>query len=106
MSSPSSLPGSPSSPSGSPHRRLLALLGALLLPVALLTGLAATPAHAASGLTASFSSQDNGSWWKGTYVIRNTTSSPSPAGPWSSTSRPGSPSAATTTATPPSAAVM
>ncbi|MFD9563323.1 glycosyl hydrolase family 18 protein [Streptomyces sp. NPDC059994] len=76
MSSPSSLPGSPSRSSGSPRRRLLALLGALLLPVALLTGLAATPAHAASGLTASFSSQDNGSWWKGTYVIRNTTSSP------------------------------
>ncbi|MEU1071374.1 MULTISPECIES: glycosyl hydrolase family 18 protein [unclassified Streptomyces] len=72
------MPSSPSTPSAgpSPHRRLLALLGALLLPVALLTGLAATPAHAASGLTASFAGQDNGSWWKGTYVIRNTTSSP------------------------------
>ncbi|WP_369381555.1 glycosyl hydrolase family 18 protein [Streptomyces sp. cg36] len=64
MSSPSPLPR---------HRRLLALLGALLLPAAVLTGLAAAPAHAAGGLTASFSSQDNGSWWKGTYVIRNTT---------------------------------
>ncbi|MBD0745099.1 glycosyl hydrolase family 18 protein [Streptomyces sp. CBMA152] len=59
------------------RRRLLALLGTLLLPAAILT---ATPAQAApqatGGLTASFTSQDNGSWWKGTYMVRNTTASP------------------------------
>ncbi|MFG2824672.1 glycosyl hydrolase family 18 protein [Kitasatospora sp. NPDC048365] len=48
--------------------RLLALLGALALPIALL---AATPAHAAGRLTATFTTADNGSWWKGTYVVRN-----------------------------------
>ncbi|MGP9022336.1 glycosyl hydrolase family 18 protein [Streptomyces sp. BR1] len=58
------------------RRRLLALLGAVLLPAAVLTGLTATPAQAAGGLTASFTTQDNGSWWKGTYIIHNTTASP------------------------------
>ncbi|MER5886636.1 glycosyl hydrolase family 18 protein [Streptomyces sp. NPDC001941] len=60
-----------------PRRRphLLALLAALLLPLAALTALAPTPAQAApNALTAAFSTQDNGSWWKGTYVVRNTTS--------------------------------
>ncbi|WP_051813153.1 glycosyl hydrolase family 18 protein [Streptomyces sp. NRRL S-340] len=52
------------------RRRLAALGTALLLPVAALTVLA-TPAHAAGTLTAAFSTQDNGSWWKGTYVVRN-----------------------------------
>ncbi|MGW6914266.1 glycosyl hydrolase family 18 protein [Kitasatospora sp. NPDC054939] len=50
--------------------RLLALLTALLLPLAALTALAA-PAHAAGRLTAAFTTADNGSWWKGTYVVRN-----------------------------------
>src|SRR5690242_3370169 len=48
--------------------RLLALLATLALPIALL---AATPAHAAGRLTAAFTTADNGSWWKGTYVVRN-----------------------------------
>ncbi|MFJ1707704.1 glycosyl hydrolase family 18 protein [Kitasatospora sp. NPDC088346] len=48
--------------------RLLALLASLVLPLALL---AATPAHAAGRLTASFTTADNGSWWKGTFVVRN-----------------------------------
>ncbi|MEV4614594.1 glycosyl hydrolase family 18 protein [Kitasatospora sp. NPDC049258] len=48
--------------------RLLALLASLVLPLALL---AATPAHAAGKLTAAFTSADNGSWWKGTFVVRN-----------------------------------
>ncbi|MER5986616.1 glycosyl hydrolase family 18 protein [Streptomyces sp. NPDC001787] len=53
-------------------RRRFAVLGtALLLPLAGLTALAA-PAHAAGTLTASFTTQDNGSWWKGTYIVRNT----------------------------------
>ncbi|MDT9681078.1 glycosyl hydrolase family 18 protein [Streptomyces sp. TRM76323] len=42
----------------------------MLLPLAALTTLAA-PAQAAGTLTATFTTQDNGSWWKGTYVIRN-----------------------------------
>ncbi|MFB7586125.1 glycosyl hydrolase family 18 protein [Streptomyces sp. NPDC056169] len=53
------------------HGRLLVLLAALLLlPLSVLTGLAPR-AHAAAGATATFTSQDNGSWWKGTYVLRN-----------------------------------
>ena len=51
--------------------RLGVLLAALLLPLATISGLSATPAQAASGLTATFSAQDNGSWWKGTFVGRN-----------------------------------
>ncbi|GAA4992825.1 hypothetical protein GCM10025734_21430 [Kitasatospora paranensis] len=47
---------------------MLALLAALALPLALL---AAAPAHAAGRLTATFTSADNGSWWKGTFVVRN-----------------------------------
>ncbi|MFI5526971.1 glycosyl hydrolase family 18 protein [Kitasatospora sp. NPDC051853] len=54
--------------------RLLALLSTLLLlPVALLATLAAPPAHAAGRLTATFTTADNGSWWKGTFVVRNAT---------------------------------
>ncbi|WP_033818414.1 glycosyl hydrolase family 18 protein [Kitasatospora sp. MBT63] len=48
--------------------RLLALLASLVLPLALL---AATPAHAAGRLTAVFTTADNGSWWKGTFVVHN-----------------------------------
>ncbi|MGW4695950.1 glycosyl hydrolase family 18 protein [Kitasatospora cineracea] len=48
--------------------RLLALLAALALPLALL---AATPAHAAAKLTATFTSDNYGSWWKGTFVVKN-----------------------------------
>ncbi|MDN3262029.1 glycosyl hydrolase family 18 protein [Streptomyces sp. CSDS2] len=62
-------PGAPRH--GTRSRRWIAALGALLLlPLALLAGLAA-PAHAAGTLTATFTSQDNGSWWKGSYVVRN-----------------------------------
>ncbi|MEU9080080.1 glycosyl hydrolase family 18 protein [Kitasatospora sp. NPDC004745] len=50
--------------------RLLALLSALLLPVAAITALAA-PAHAAGKLTATFTTADNGSWWQGTYIVHN-----------------------------------
>ncbi|GAA2751553.1 glycosyl hydrolase family 18 protein [Kitasatospora cinereorecta] len=52
--------------------RLLALLATLALPFTLLT---AAPAHAAGSLTAAFTSADNGSWWKGTYVVRNDSAS-------------------------------
>ncbi|MFI2031727.1 glycosyl hydrolase family 18 protein [Streptomyces buecherae] len=56
------------------HRRFrgraAALLTALLLPLALLTGLSSS-AQAAGKLTATFSIQDNGSWWKGTYTLHN-----------------------------------
>ncbi|MYW03622.1 glycosyl hydrolase family 18 protein [Streptomyces sp. SID3343] len=62
----------------SPHKRRFgrfrktALLGlaALLLPLAVVTGLAG-PAQAAGTLTATFSIQDYGSWWKGSYVVHN-----------------------------------
>ncbi|MFJ3906788.1 glycosyl hydrolase family 18 protein [Streptomyces sp. NPDC090025] len=61
-------------------RRLLGLLSAfLLLPLAALTALtgpAATPAHAAGAVTATFSAENNGSWWRGIYVIRNGTTTP------------------------------
>jgi chitinase len=60
--------------------RIAALGTALLLPLGLLTGLAA-PAHAAGTLTATFTTQDNGSWWKGTYVVRN--SGPAAVNGWS-----------------------
>lgn len=56
------------------HRRIrsrvAALLTVLVLPLALLTGLSSS-AQAAGTLTATFSIQDNGSWWKGTYTIHN-----------------------------------
>ncbi|MFB7597861.1 glycosyl hydrolase family 18 protein [Streptomyces sp. NPDC056160] len=52
------------------RRRIAAVGAALLLPVAALTALA-SPAHAAGTLTATFSTQDNGSWWKGTYIVHN-----------------------------------
>ncbi|MEU6393936.1 glycosyl hydrolase family 18 protein [Streptomyces sp. NPDC046939] len=52
------------------RRRIVALGAVLLLPLGALTALAA-PAQAAGGLTATFTTQDNGSWWKGTYVVRN-----------------------------------
>ncbi|MFG3283423.1 glycosyl hydrolase family 18 protein [Streptomyces sp. NPDC048111] len=58
------------------RRRLAVLLAALLLPLAALTGLGAAPAAAASGLTATFAPQDNGSWWKGTFVVHNAGSAP------------------------------
>ncbi|GAA2428224.1 hypothetical protein GCM10010433_30230 [Streptomyces pulveraceus] len=48
---------------------LLAVLGLLLA----LLSLQAVPAHAAGKLTATFASADNGSWWKGTYVLHNDT---------------------------------
>ncbi|MFE7469231.1 fibronectin type III domain-containing protein, partial [Streptomyces sp. NPDC057499] len=48
---------------------LVAVLGLLLA----LLSLQAVPAHAAGKLTAVFSSADNGSWWKGTYVLHNDT---------------------------------
>ncbi|MFH8749698.1 glycosyl hydrolase family 18 protein [Streptomyces rimosus] len=51
--------------------RVAALLTTLILAVAaMLTGPAA-PAQAAGTLTAAFAAQENGSWWKGTYVVRN-----------------------------------
>ncbi|MET9618521.1 glycosyl hydrolase family 18 protein [Kitasatospora indigofera] len=52
------------------RRRVASLLTALLLPLAAITALAA-PAHAAGKLTAAFTSADNGSWWKGTYIVHN-----------------------------------
>ncbi|WP_327272060.1 glycosyl hydrolase family 18 protein [Streptomyces sp. NBC_01224] len=48
---------------------LVAVLGLLLA----LLSLQAAPAHAAGKLTATFASADNGSWWKGTYVLHNDT---------------------------------
>ncbi|MEU2790233.1 glycosyl hydrolase family 18 protein [Streptomyces sp. NPDC007100] len=52
--------------------RAAALLTTLILSVAaVLSGPAAAPAQAAGTLTATFASQENGSWWKGTYVVRN-----------------------------------
>ncbi|MBD0710901.1 chitinase [Streptomyces sp. CBMA291] len=57
------------------RRRVAAAGVTLLLPLAGLTALAA-PAQAAGTLTASFSTQDNGSWWKGTYIVRNTGTAP------------------------------
>ncbi|MFI0262567.1 glycosyl hydrolase family 18 protein [Streptomyces sp. NPDC017056] len=52
--------------------RAAALLTTLILSVAaVLSGPAAAPAQAAGTLTAMFASQENGSWWKGTYVVRN-----------------------------------
>ncbi len=52
------------------RHRLIALLSVLLLPLAAITALA-TPANAAGKLTAAFTSENNGSWWKGTYIVRN-----------------------------------
>ncbi|WP_380281387.1 glycosyl hydrolase family 18 protein [Kitasatospora purpeofusca] len=52
------------------RHRLLALLSVLLLPVAAITA-GATPANAAGKLTAAFTSENSGSWWKGTYVVKN-----------------------------------
>ncbi|MFJ3708156.1 glycosyl hydrolase family 18 protein [Streptomyces sp. NPDC090053] len=46
---------------------LIAVLGLLLA----LLSLQATPAHAAGKLTATFTSADNGPWWKGTYILHN-----------------------------------
>ncbi|MFF3690242.1 glycosyl hydrolase family 18 protein [Streptomyces sp. NPDC002187] len=54
-----------------PRRRFLAVLTAFLLALAGLTGVGAAPARAAGPLTASFIAADNGSWWKGTFVVRN-----------------------------------
>ncbi|MER6364106.1 glycosyl hydrolase family 18 protein [Kitasatospora sp. NPDC001527] len=52
------------------RHRLLALLSVLLLPLAAITALA-TPASAAGKLTAAFTGENSGSWWKGTYIVRN-----------------------------------
>ncbi|MET8702222.1 glycosyl hydrolase family 18 protein [Kitasatospora sp. NPDC004723] len=52
------------------RHRVLALLSVLLLPLAAITALA-TPATAAGKLTAAFTSENNGSWWKGTYIVKN-----------------------------------
>lgn len=52
-----------------PATALVAVLGLLLA----LLSLQAAPAHAAGKLTATFASADNGSWWKGTYVLHNDT---------------------------------
>ncbi|MGW6458266.1 glycosyl hydrolase family 18 protein, partial [Streptomyces sp. NPDC055078] len=57
------------------RHRLIALLAVLLLPLATLTGLA-TPAQAAGTLTATFKSENYGSWWKNTYIIRNSGTAP------------------------------
>ncbi|MFF3554643.1 glycosyl hydrolase family 18 protein [Streptomyces tsukubensis] len=58
-----------------PHRtlrnRIAAFAAALLLPLAGLTGLNASPAQAAGTLTATFTTESNGSWWRGIYTIRN-----------------------------------
>ncbi|MEU3602798.1 glycosyl hydrolase family 18 protein [Streptomyces sp. NPDC006798] len=57
-----------------PHRirnRIAALVAALVLPLAGLTGLTASPAQAAGTLTATFTTENNGSWWRGIYTIRN-----------------------------------
>ncbi|MFF4081237.1 glycosyl hydrolase family 18 protein [Streptomyces sp. NPDC001777] len=54
------------------RRTATALVAALGLLLALLS-LQAAPAHAAGKLTATFTSADNGSWWKGTYVLHNDT---------------------------------
>ncbi|MER5766918.1 glycosyl hydrolase family 18 protein [Streptomyces sp. NPDC001985] len=58
-----------------PRQRIAALLAVLLLPLAALTGLA-PQARAAGSLTATFASQNNGSWWKGTFTIRNSAATP------------------------------
>ncbi|MFF0970233.1 glycosyl hydrolase family 18 protein [Streptomyces sp. NPDC003703] len=63
-------PRRPGSGAGRLRRRIVALGATLILPLAGLTALAA-PAHAAGTLTATFSSQDNGSGWQGKYVVRN-----------------------------------
>ncbi|MFI6285536.1 glycosyl hydrolase family 18 protein [Streptomyces sp. NPDC051018] len=55
--------------------RLAALLAVLLLPLAGLTGLA-SPAQAVGTLTATFTTQDHGSWWRGSFVIRNSAATP------------------------------
>ncbi|MGC5360269.1 glycosyl hydrolase family 18 protein [Streptomyces sp. DT24] len=52
------------------RRSATALIAALGLLLALLS-LQAPAAHAAGKLTATFTSADNGPWWKGTFVIRN-----------------------------------
>lgn len=54
------------------RRTATALLAVLALLLALLS-LQAGPAHAAGKLTATFTSADNGPWWKGTYILRNDT---------------------------------
>ncbi|MFE7134101.1 glycosyl hydrolase family 18 protein [Streptomyces sp. NPDC057638] len=62
-----------------PLRHILAvLLSALLLPLAALPSSAAgaPPQPRAGTLTATFSTQNYGSWWKNTYVIRNSGTTP------------------------------
>lgn len=57
------------------RHRVVALLAVLLLPLATLTGLA-SPAQAAGTLTASFTTQNHGSWWRGSFIIRNSAATP------------------------------
>ncbi|MGP3983316.1 glycosyl hydrolase family 18 protein [Streptomyces sp. KR80] len=61
------------SPTRRLRRRLTAVLTALVLALAGFVGLA-PPTQAAGALTASFTSADNGSWWKGTFIVKNNSS--------------------------------
>ncbi|MER6916544.1 glycosyl hydrolase family 18 protein [Streptomyces sp. NPDC000594] len=58
-----------------PRRTLATLLALALLPLAALTSLA-SPARAAGTLTATFATENNGSWWRGTWTIRNSGTAP------------------------------
>jgi len=55
--------------------RVARFLAALLIPLSLLT-VPPSPARATAGLTATFTSTDNGSWWQGKYVISNANATP------------------------------
>jgi chitinase len=55
-------------------RILVRLLAVLALAVPFAATVAASPAQAAAGLTAAFSSEDRGSWWLGKYLVANPTS--------------------------------
>jgi len=55
-----------------PSRRTLVTAVAVLVPLA--TVAIATPAAAATGLTASFTSANNGSWFQDKYIVANDTS--------------------------------
>src|SRR5437763_14238881 len=52
--------------------RPLALAAAVLLSIGTVV-ITALPAQAATGLTATFSAADNGSWWLDKYVVANPT---------------------------------
>ncbi|MGW2179863.1 glycosyl hydrolase family 18 protein [Streptomyces sp. NPDC001732] len=55
------------------RRRTATALAAVLGLLLALLSLQAAPAHAAGKPTATFTSADNGSWWKGTYVLHSDT---------------------------------